>query len=530
MLDEMRMYARFALGLRGFLRQRIGLGEAHERLRRRLADREDGFLRIVERAVFENPESPYRPLFQLAGCTLADLRREVKARGLEPALERLQEAGVYVGHEEFKGGTPLVRQGREIPLGPHAFRNPYLPGHYHGETGGSTGVGRRVTTDLARIAANAGQGLVRDEALGLLGRPKALWRPPLPDASGVNMVLNAALTGNVPRRWFTPVSLSDLKPPLRFRVAQRSIETLSRLYGVPFPRPEPVPIEAALRVARWAAEAARAEDGSYLSTTASLAVRVSAAACAAGLDLNGVTLAAGSEPLTAAKAREIERSGARAVSPYYLSEAGAVGFPCARPSEPGDVHLLRERIALVRRPREVAGVGRVEALLLTGLLPSESMILINVETDDCAVVEARRCGCRLEELGYDLHLKRIRSYRKLTGEGVTLLGGDLLRVLEEVLPARFGGNSTDYQLVEREDEGGLTRVDLLVSPRVPLADEGAVRTALLDAVASTGDGGELARAMWERAGTLRVRREEPVFSARGKLLPLQHGGPARRAS
>ena len=34
-------------------------------------------------------------------------------------------------------------------------------------------------------------------------------------------------------------------------------------------------------------------------------------------------------------------------------------------------------------------------------------------------------------------------------------------------------------------------------------------------------GGELARAVWAQAGTLRIRREPPAWTARGKLMPVR---------
>ena len=37
---------------------------------------------------------------------------------------------------------------------------------------------------------------------------------------------------------------------------------------------------------------------------------------------------------------------------------------------------------------------------------------------------------------------------------MTFLDSDVIRVLEEVLPARFGGGPTDFQLVEQEDDDG----------------------------------------------------------------------------
>ena len=49
---------------------------------------------------------------------------------------------------------------------------------------------------------------------------------------------------------------------------------------------------------------------------------------------------------------------------------------------------------------------------------------------------------------------------------MTFLDVDVIRVLDEVLPGRFGGGPTDYQLIEEETEDGRPRVRLLVHPRV----------------------------------------------------------------
>ena len=79
--------------------------------------------------------------------------------------------------------------------------------------------------------------------------------------------------------------------------------------------------------------------------------------------------------------------------------------------------------------------------------------MLNVESDDYGVLERRHCGCPLDAAGLDLHMHTIRSWEKLTSEGMTLGGADLIRLVEEILPARFGGAPTDWQLVEEEEEG-----------------------------------------------------------------------------
>ena len=63
---------------------------------------------------------------------------------------------------------------------------------------------------------------------------------------------------------------------------------------------------------------------------------------------------------------------------------------------------------------------------------------------DYAVISHPHCGCPWEEMGYTQQLHTIRSYEKLTSEGMHFVGTDLIAVVEEVLPARFGGAPTDY--------------------------------------------------------------------------------------
>jgi len=65
-LSDLQMYGRFLFGLAGFLRRRMTVEEAREAIRRGLAGRDDNFLRVVRRGIFENPSSPYLPLLKLA--------------------------------------------------------------------------------------------------------------------------------------------------------------------------------------------------------------------------------------------------------------------------------------------------------------------------------------------------------------------------------------------------------------------------------------------------------------------------------
>ena len=522
------MYARFAWGFPAYLRCRVSLDEARAEIRSRLERRAENFLAWVAKGVFGHPGSPYRALFAHAGCELGDLAARVRSRGLEATLEELRDAGVWVGYEEFKGRAPLVRGGREIPVAPGDFDNPFLTAAYRRTSGGSTGAGTRVMTDLENLRAKAALRVLVDEIQGLRGMPFGVWRGVLPD-NGLGAMLSRIPDGQVPEKWFTPVTRRQLAPALEYRLATGYVLWMSRLCGVPLPSPEPVPIDQAARVARWVAATLAARGGCHLRAYVSLLVRVAQAAREEGLDLSGAVFGGGGEPPTPAKVGEIRRSGARYLPSYNVTELGKVGIPCQSPVEANDHHLCLDHLALVQRRRTVPGSDlEVDAFLFTTLLPSAPKLALNVESDDYGVVERRACGCPWQAVGLDLHVRGIRSFRKLTGEGMTLVGSDVLHLLEEVLPARFGGSSTDYQLHEVEDERGRTRLELLVSPRVELASEQAVLDALLAGLARASPAADLARATWSAAGTLRLARREPVWTRRGKLLPL-HLLPARPA-
>jgi len=531
---DLRMYARFARGLRGFLARPLSLDEARAVVRRRLDERESNFLRTVERGIFGHPGSPYRQLLALARCELGDIQRLVRTRGLEATLRALRDAGVYVTFEEFKGREPLVRHGQVIATEPRPFDNPHPSVTYRTESGGSTGAGTRVDTDLEHLADQAAPYMLAYHSHGVLHVPTAIWRGVLPDSSGVNNILRHASFGQVTTRWFAPVVAGDLRPAMKYRLATRAIVTLGRLAGVPLPWPERVRFEQAEVVARWIAETLRAHETCLVRCNVSAALRVCIAARDAGLDLSGAVFIAGGEPPTPGKVQAIARSGARHVAHYTFTEAGHVGAGCARPVDSNDLHFNRASLALIQWSRQVPGTDlTVPAFHFTSLLPSSSKILLNVESDDYGIVERRACGCPLEAYGFTEHLREVRSFRKLTGEGVTLVGSEMTRILEEVLPAKFGGTPLDYQILEEEDERHVTRLSLLVSPRVPIDDEQAVIDTVLQALGRGSVAADLARAIWTQARSLRVKRMQPIPTSRGKMMPLHstlRSRPARDES
>jgi hypothetical protein len=106
---------------------------------------------------------------------------------------------------------------------------------------------------------------------------------------------------------------------------------------------------------------------------------------------------------------------------------------------------------------------------------------------------------------------------------MTFVGTDIVRIIEEVLPARFGGVSTDYQMVELEDAGGQTRLDVIVGPDVGVVDEAQVVDLVLDELSKGSDTNRMMAAVWRERQVLRVRRESPHLTSGGKLLSLHIG-------
>ena len=96
-----------------------------------LRQRDQNFLNLVKKGIYENQKSPYLKLLKVAGCEFGDIELLVRQNGLEPTLNKLLAAGVYIGWEEFKGKREVVRGGQHFHFREADFDNPYLAGYYH---------------------------------------------------------------------------------------------------------------------------------------------------------------------------------------------------------------------------------------------------------------------------------------------------------------------------------------------------------------------------------------------------------------
>jgi len=516
---ELGVFSRYARGLPRFFRTTVTAASARRLIAEQHARRDASFLQLLERAVYGGRDNPYRALLAAAGAELGDVRRLVDSHGLEEVLRRLHDAGVYVTLDEFKGRQPIERLGVDLAAGSTAFDNPLLARHFEAATGGTRGVRRRVFVDLDLLAYETSSQLLMREGYGAGGRPFAVWRPVLPSSSGINNCLRQSKLGEPVAAWFNPYDPPRAWDALAFRVFTDVTIVASRIFGAGIAAPEPCHPEQAERVARWLADCKRRGRPGVLDTQAALGVRVCLAAQAAALDISGSVLGMGGEPYTEEKHAAVSAAGCRVYCTYSMTEAGRIAVGCADGDVVDDMHLLSDKLAVLQRDRVIGSTSEtVGALYYTALLPSSPKLMINVESDDYAVLSDRECRCPFGRLGLTQHIREVRSYEKLTAEGNHFLGSDLVALVDRVLPGRFGGGPTDYQLVEEEIDG-LPKVSVVARPELGQLDDAAVVEAVLAHL------GEVSRNrlmvdVWRAGGTVRVVRREPYVTAAGKILSL----------
>ena len=387
----------------------------------------------------------------MAGCELGDLRNLVCHKGLEGALLDLRRADVYVTCRELKGRKPIVRGALTLNVSARDFDNSFARHDFTLQTGGSTGLATMVGQDLDHIAAMAVNDLVMLSAHNLIGVPEASWSHIMP-GNAFHAILTRAAFRQFPKRWFSPADWRDSRYWLKYGLATWYMIFCLRGNGIPAATPQIVRFDQAEIIARWIHAMLQTHDKCVLRGGVSRRCACVSPPRKPAWISPGAVMIGGGEPVTPAKVALIEKSGARLVSGYGMTEADAIGRACARPSDIDDIHLFKDVHALITFPYTVEPFGlTLPAFTLTSLLDTAPKILFNAQVDDYGIIEERACGCESEWYGYSTHLRQIRSYSKLVGEGVTLIGNEMGRILsQEVLPARFGGSALDYQLVNRK--------------------------------------------------------------------------------
>ncbi len=128
----------------------------------------------------------------------------------------------------------------------------------------------------------------------------------------------------------------------------------------------------------------------------------------------------------------------------------------------------------------------------------------------------------VEKVKYTISPARVgkrTDFEKLTLEGMSIVADNLSRFVEEELPDRCGGTPVDYQFTEEEDEEGITRLVLSVSPSIPMESD-QIQDVLMElfyGLQST----TFAAKYLAQADSITVRREHPALTRSGKILTLR---------
>jgi hypothetical protein len=521
MLDSLRMLVRFHAGLGRFLNSPLSGEACRGMVTASIQERDTSFLDLIRQAVYANLRSPYLALLRRAGAEYGDVSRLVRQDGVEAALEKLYDSGVYVRLDEFKGLQPIERPGLTLAVKAKDFDNPILRRDFNVATGGSTGKRRRLVIDLDLLVLEAAYGRMIEESQGIFDRPKAIWQPVPPGSAGLKAALRAAKNGRPMDKWFSPTRISWGPRACSSAIFTLSAVSMGRLRGSAIPFPKHVPLDEALRVAEWMSEQAAAVRHAYLSAPASGVMRICGAARERKLDISGSVFRVGGEPYTKGKRQVVASSGSTAFSGWSMSECGPVAGGCARTDVVDDMHLLLGKIALLQRAvRLKADCGTVEAFHLTTLRRETPKVMLNVDCGDYGTLSRRRCGCALEALGLGVHVYNLRSYEKLTTSGMHVPGAAILELVEDVLPRLHGGAPTCYQFVE-EAGADESRIAILVGRSVPNLDEAALLRDVRAFLAGKSKGQRMMMDIWEQGGFLRVVRAEPHATSTGKTPALR---------
>jgi hypothetical protein len=266
MLREAGYYARMALGVYKMTRMPLE-ADPPGLVRRMIESREENFLDLMRRVVFNTPSNPYYTLFQWAGCTYGDLQHAVRRDGLEPALDSLRKAGVYLSNGEFKGKRPVERS--------HQFANPLVRGLLETTSGATRGSGTISRRSLEFQIYREAQACVLYHQFGLTRRPIVGIRSILPSDGGMRVSLTFTRRGLPYEKWFALGG--TFRGSGHYRLVTKLLLLEARLLGVPLKFPDYLPRNDFLPVARWIARRRSQGARPILWSNASGGVRVAAA-------------------------------------------------------------------------------------------------------------------------------------------------------------------------------------------------------------------------------------------------------------
>jgi hypothetical protein len=161
----------------GFLAEPLSVEQAGADVARGVEQRDARFLSKLDHVIYANPRNPYRKLLEACGCEYGDVRRLVETEGLDIALARLAEAGVFLTFEEFKNRVPTVRGSQSFQFEPDDFNDPTFRAITTYHTGGTSGRPMPFGSNFALMAQWAAHWCVFFAANNLLGKPLIFWTP-----------------------------------------------------------------------------------------------------------------------------------------------------------------------------------------------------------------------------------------------------------------------------------------------------------------------------------------------------------------
>jgi len=521
MLREIVRYSRMGLGFVRHLRSPLD-PDPEGTIRSYMDNREKHFLAIA-RKVLSDAGHPYSRMFRIAGCTLADVEDSVTRCGVEDTLQALLEAGVYITQDEMRGRKEIVRQGQHIPGTPRSWDNESGRGPVvNVSSGSSSGKSFRTEQSLDYLANLEASSRLAVRELDLEGRPGFQVAPILPGYGLLGALLANRLNIGFDR-WYAIGGASGAN--LHYRIVTRCVAAQMRLFGAKVPNPTYLDLNDFRPAAEYLARLVRQGERPIISGFVSSISRVAAAAVDQDLDVSGTIAMVAGEALTDVKRHVIESAGMSVYPTYGASDVGNIGYPCRHMNRGNCVHIFRHGVALAANPRATAdwSGGPMDSLYATPLLPFAPRRLINAEIGDTGVIEEASCDCGFTRLGFNLQVRDIAAISKVTAQGMTIAAGELVQILEERMPARFGGRPGDYQLIEAEGVAQ-TEMTLCIRPGVCRAGDEEVLGYFLSETHRLY-GGSMSVLAWAHTRGIRVKWAPPVLSATGKFRAVRLLGP-----
>ncbi|MFH2059861.1 MAG: hypothetical protein ABIJ59_13285 [Pseudomonadota bacterium] len=507
--------------LRNVFKASLTLEQSRQIITDRMNNREKNFIDLLETTVFPFPQSPNRLLMEHAGYKLDDIKNLVAELGLEKTLEQLCSDGVYFDILEFKGKKDVVRGGRTFKFKEKDFSNPLLTQGFKTQSGGTRSSGTKMVVPLEYIREHNPYNIIASHEYDTLNNPSIIWLPILPAGEGLFFNLRFAAMGNPPVKWFSQVDEKYIKPLLVDKVKTKISTWMAAYYGKKMPGPQFVDMRKTQIIAKWMDANLKDSKGFTVVTYASSALRLIMTAKQLNLNIGKTVFWLMGEPLTEKIYKEITSYGCKAFSLYGCNELMLIGHGCGNPAYPDEMHICNDKLAVIQYDRNVEHSDTsVDAFLFSTILKTSPKILINTETGDFGKISKRDCGCGFEDLGFTWHMHEVRSFEKLTAEGATFIGSDLIPLIQDTLPSEIGGNATDYQFVEESDEDGIPKLYMNISPSIGAIDEDRICKLVFEALSTEDYNHAYSMSYWSQSKTLQIKRTNPIPTKRGKIVPL----------